>query len=105
MRRAVLWSAVFLAISGCATTFYGAPKVPNGPAGCKAKCSSWGMELSGMVAMGDYSDGCICQTPAAQQRSANAGVPAASASIAGVWTQMEEAQHEQAVRATQIPQG
>jgi hypothetical protein len=104
MRHAILWSAVFLAISGCATTFYGAPKVPNGPAGCKAKCSSWGMELSGMVAMGDYSDGCICQTPAAQQKSANAAAPPVAASIAAVWMQTQEAQRE-AIRATLIPPG
>ena len=50
-----------VALTGCATQFTGAPKVQNGPAGCQATCDQWGMELAGMVKMGEYSDGCICQ--------------------------------------------
>ncbi len=88
MTRPVLLSIILLVMSGCATTFYGSPKISDGPAGCKAKCSSWGMELTGMVAMGDYSDGCICQIPSAQQKAA-VGVSAAGIAMAGVWSQME----------------
>jgi hypothetical protein len=47
--------------AGCAPTrFYGSPRLENGPAGCRASCDAWGMELGGMVKMGEYSEGCIC---------------------------------------------
>ena len=61
MRVGLVASA--FALLSCATTFSGSSKVPNGAAGCKAICSSYGMELTGMVALGDYSDGCICEIP------------------------------------------
>lgn len=99
MMRAVLLSTILLALSSCVTTFTGSPKVSDGPAGCKAKGSSWGMELTGMVAMGDYSDGCICQIPSAQQKAAG-GVPAAGIAMAGVWIQT---QREQSQAARPIP--
>lgn len=31
------------------------------PAKCEAKCVGWDMELQGMVAMGEYSDACVCK--------------------------------------------
>ena len=46
------------------TSFNGSPKVADGPRGCWNKCSAWGLEFAGMVAMGEYSDGCICRVPA-----------------------------------------
>jgi hypothetical protein len=48
---------------GCATatSFYGNAKIEGGPAGCQKICEGWGMTLAGMVALGDYTDGCICQ--------------------------------------------
>lgn len=53
---------IFLAIStllvSCSTTFNGNAHIT--PQQCEAKCSSWGMSLDGMVAMGEYSDACIC---------------------------------------------
>ena len=101
MTRAVLLSTIFLAMAGCATTFYGSAKVPDGLAGCKAKCSAWGMELSGMVAMGEYSDGCICQIPSTQQKAASGAVSAAGAAMAGVWIHMQAEQERGA--ATQTP--
>ena len=50
-----------LALTGCLTQFTGASRVQNGPRGCWDQCQAWGMELAGMVKMGEYSDGCICQ--------------------------------------------
>jgi len=44
--------AIAIALAGCATQFYGSPKVDKGPAGCKSACNTWGMELAGMVKMG-----------------------------------------------------
>src|SRR4051812_2997039 len=59
----ILVTSLVLLTAGCVmpTRFTGEPKVLNGPAGCQIKCASWGMELVGMVVMGEYSDGCICQ--------------------------------------------
>ena len=83
--------AFALALSGCATQFYGSPKVERGPAGCKSACDAWGMELAGMVKMGEYSDGCICQvkpsTAAAPSGRVGASIPAAAA----VYVQMQVA--------------
>ncbi len=89
-------------LAGCTTKFWGSAMVPNGPAGCKAACDGWGMELAGMVKMGEYSDGCICQVkpkaPAAGQPPAS-GVPGSpSAAVipaaAGVSMQMEDEQRQ-----------
>jgi hypothetical protein len=35
----------------------------SGKRGCAAKCRAWGQEFVGMVAMGEYSDACICRVP------------------------------------------
>src|SRR5437660_262471 len=81
--------SVAIALTGCATQFYGSAKVDNGRAGCKAACDQWDMELAGMVKMGEYSDGCICQVKASQQSPssgrAGSSIPAAS----GVYMQMQ----------------
>jgi hypothetical protein len=53
-----------LALVGCAsapTTFQGAAHVNGGAAKCTTICQGWGMDLAGMIAVGEYSDGCICQ--------------------------------------------
>ena len=59
--RNLLLVALTLIACACTTTFYGDAKVPEGPSGCEAICTAWNMELVGMVALGEYSDGCICQ--------------------------------------------
>jgi hypothetical protein len=85
----------------CATRFFGDAKVPNGAAGCKAICDRYGMDLTGMVAMGEYSDGCICQV-----RGRPGGAPSAaavSAAVVGVVSQMET--DEQAASQQQHGQG
>jgi hypothetical protein len=91
MRHVVIVS-VFAMLS-CTTTetaFRGSAKVPNGAAGCQARCSSYGMELAGMVALGNYSDGCICEVPG--RRS---GASAAAGSGAAVAAAMEEIRLQQ----------
>lgn len=50
----------------CATSFTGSAKVSGGAEGCAARCQALGMELAGMVLLGEYSDGCICQKPGAK---------------------------------------
>ena len=44
--------------TGCATEFMGSPHVNR--ASCEKYCRDTGLEFSGMVALGEYSSGCIC---------------------------------------------
>ncbi len=55
-----------LMLTGCATTFTGSAKIKGGPSECEAKCKEWGMELVGMVALGEFTDGCICKKKGSQ---------------------------------------
>lgn len=97
--------------AGCAPTrFYGSPRLENGPAGCRASCDAWGMELGGMVKMGEYSEGCIClvkpdakppppasETPAPRSDASTplgATAGGAIAAAAGVYLQMLEAEQQ-----------
>ena len=52
-----------IVMSGCATSFTGSPYVENGRSGCESKCKSAGMEVAGLVYMGEYSDACVCAPP------------------------------------------
>ena len=54
---------LFLSFSvmGCATKFRGDAKIDEGPVGCEKICTNWKMELAGMVAFGEYTNGCICK--------------------------------------------
>ena len=76
--------AVGLALVACGmpTSFKGEPKVPGGRVGCEEKCRLLGMELAGMVLMGDYSDGCVCRVPGAAPPASAAPAPAATPSAA-----------------------
>jgi hypothetical protein len=80
------------ALIGCAkpmTTFEGSPKVEHGRAGCEKKCAGQGLQFTGMVFVGEYSDACVCQVPGASAPSsggeepAPAPAPAASSGAAG----------------------
>jgi hypothetical protein len=73
--------AVAVLASGCATVFKGSAQVPGGRSGCEQVCADWKMELVGMVQMGEYSNGCICQVPG-QPVSSTAGAAAAEACVA-----------------------
>lgn len=48
---------------GCSspTKFTGDAKIDGGPAQCEKICGNWYMELAGMVALGEYTNGCICK--------------------------------------------
>jgi len=86
--------------AGCKTQFVGEPKVPGGAQGCNATCSALGMELAGMVVMGEYSDGCICAvpgrpTPAATTSFVYVGASGVVAAAAGVRMQMDDGEEEQ----------
>lgn len=86
----LLMLALVLTLGGCATSFTGAAHV-DGPADCKKKCSGWGLEFTGMVALGNYSSACICSRPGKAAKTSEA---AASGAVAGVYTQMQRQQAE-----------
>jgi hypothetical protein len=99
MNNAILggiFAALLISVcGGCETSFQGDAKVADGPQGCVKKCASWNLEFVGMVAMGDYSDGCICHVPV------RAGQPVASddatggiAASVGVITAMRERERQ-----------
>jgi hypothetical protein len=59
----LLLSPLALTMAGCATSFTGSPHVEGGRSACEQKCTSQGMEATGMVYMGEYSSACVCQIP------------------------------------------
>ena len=84
MKR-IIWFLLFLLLAGCAaplTTFTGGAKIKGGPSGCEAKCNEWAMELVGMVALGEYTDGCICKKKGSQLSMQDVG-ETLSLSLAG----------------------
>jgi hypothetical protein len=82
-----------ITVLGCATTFMGSARVQSGPSGCRAKCAAWDMELAGMVAVGEYSDGCICEVPG--RRSDTGASIATGAAAVGTIQQMRQQQASQ----------
>ncbi len=82
MLRCVIACSLSLILSGCATTFTGSPHVEDGRAGCEKKCKGQGMEVAGMVYMGEYSSACVCEVPG-HQASRQRLLYAASGSVGG----------------------
>ena len=98
----VRWgSAVIVALSlvGCATSFTGNAHVENGRAGCEEKCKGQGMQVAGMVYMGEYSSACVCEVPrgsaSSSRREFLLGSAAASGGAVGVIMQMRRQQQQQ----------
>jgi hypothetical protein len=81
------------------TNFAGSPKVSGGPDSCRVRCTQWGLEFAGMVAMGDYTDGCICQVP----QKPVAPAAAAQAAAVGVAQQMRAQQDRARERGAGMP--
>lgn len=82
-------------LTGCATSFTGSAKV-DGPKECRMTCDKWGMDLAGMVAMGEYTNGCVCKVKG-EKLSLNSVADAMLMSSAGaagasaaVWMQNEK---------------
>jgi hypothetical protein len=70
---------ILLVFGGCATSFTGAAHIESGPKGCMAICTGWGLEFAGMVAMGAYSNACICNKPGKKVEPAQAAAAVGSA--------------------------
>jgi hypothetical protein len=97
MTRAFMTIAVVFSLAGCATSFTGEAHVEGGPAGCARKCAAWNEDFVGMVAMGEYSDACVCRVRGGQVSQADTAAVAGAAT--GVVLQMRRAQ-ERAGAAT-----
>ena len=85
--RALTLALFMLSPLACATAFTGSATVEDGAAGCERKCQALGMELAGMVLLGEYSDGCICQKPGKTVEPAAAAAATAAGAV-GVNLQM-----------------
>ena len=83
------------------TNFTGAAKVPKGAEGCRAICSSYGMDLTGMVALGEYSDGCICEVPGRGKTTSSGAAAAAGAAAATMTAIARERQSQESGAGTQ----
>ena len=83
--------------TSCATSFTGSPHVNK--AYCQKYCAENGLSFSGMVALGEYSSGCICtqsKTSSLDNLTQNS-VSGAGAAAVGVITQMRQQQATAAV--------
>src|SRR4051812_11658369 len=94
MKRVVM---LLMAVScmSCTTVFIGSAKIKGGAAGCQAECQGLGMELAGMVVMGEYSNGCICQAPGHKVDVPQAAAAGAEPAVVGVALQQQQQQQSQ----------
>jgi hypothetical protein len=92
--RMVVTAFMLLACASCATNFTGSPYVENGRAGCEAKCRSVGMEVAGVVYMGEYSDACVCAVPGQRAEVMREATAAVAGAGAGVAMQMQRQQRQ-----------
>ena len=81
---------------GCATptTFQGASTVKGGRGGCEAKCAKQGLELTAMVFVGEYSDGCVCEKRKPVASRSTRSTAGTSAAVAGVVIQQQQAEQQ-----------
>jgi hypothetical protein len=66
MKKISLLFLLSILINGCAevkplTIFTGSPYIEGKRAQCEEVCRNWNMRLSGMVTLGEYTEGCICE--------------------------------------------
>jgi hypothetical protein len=92
MAKKVFGVVLFLGLVGCQTSFTGSPHVENGRAGCEAKCRGQGMDVAGLVYMGEYSSACVCSVPGqgAKGRGMMVATAAGGAGAVGVVMQMRQ---------------
>jgi len=92
MAKKLIAAMLFLALGGCQTSFTGSPHVENGRAGCEAKCRGQGMDIAGLVFMGEYSSACVCSVPGhgAKSRAMMVATAAGGAGAVGVVMQMRQ---------------
>jgi hypothetical protein len=94
--RAFLRFACVCAVGGCATSFTGSAHIEGGCVGCESKCGEQGLEMAGMVYMGEYSSACVCELAG----SASADSASVSGAAVGVAMQMRRQQEQHSRAAT-----
>ena len=91
---------LLMGLAGCRTVFTGSAHVENGRAGCDVKCKGVGMQVAGMVYMGEYSSACVCEAPRASAASGRrqellAAAGSAAGGVAGVEMQTQQDEEQQ----------
>jgi hypothetical protein len=86
---AMIVCALAFAASGCTTTFYGSAKIEGGRAQCETTCKQWDMDLVGMVAVGEYTNGCICQARSSSSSVSVLGSAGTAAGTVGAYNAMK----------------
>lgn len=87
---------VAITLTSCASAW----KIHGGPKECKAMCQEWGMELTGMVGVGDQgssSDGataCVCEFKKSYGKSSKVGQAGATAAMGAVISSIFEEEEE-----------
>jgi hypothetical protein len=88
--------------ASCATNFSGSPYVEGGRSGCEAKCRGQGMDVAGMVYMGEYSSACVCSVPgqsaSARQQVLLGSTAGTTGGAVGVVMQQQRSQEQQSRR-------
>jgi hypothetical protein len=92
LARIIAVALLAVALSACATSFTGSAHIEGGAAECNQRCNAWGLEFAGMVAMGEYSDACICNVKGKSVSKADAAAVAGGS--AGVVMQMRRQQQQ-----------
>jgi len=80
-------------VLGCQTQFTGSAHVSVTE--CQARCTADGMQMAGMVYMGEYSSACVCELSGAAPASPTSVAPGAVGAVAGVMMQMRRAHQQQ----------
>lgn len=102
---ALVFVGTLTVLSGCATSFTGDSHVPGGASGCQSACSAQGLELVGMVLMGEYSDGCICKVrgrSGATSQDEQLAVGAGPAAVGVVMAMRARDQQQRQMQQTQM---
>jgi hypothetical protein len=96
---------LFVALLGLVGFGCGSPwKISGGPKECVSMCKGWGMELAGMVGVGDQSPSeggataCVCELPGRQGAVSTgaSGISAGSAAAIAAIQAEEQQRREQA---------
>jgi hypothetical protein len=86
MTKIILTLICIPLLTGCATQFMGDAHVTRPY--CENFCKKNDLEFTGMVALGEYSSGCICAKPKSEKAMSNPNAAAAGAAAAGVMMTM-----------------
>ena len=90
----------FLLLTGCVTEFMGDAYVSRDK--CEKWCKDVGLECTGMMALGEYTSGCICTKPNTTKIT-EAAAQAAAGSVAAVISAKRHRETLAAITAGSLP--